>query len=96
MWVSCPMAVASQTWLSNDAKVRIRMTHPYRSFTNDSSVTLNAYKPLYQFSTDSKVGLVKQAEVAKSAHPAPPALRAEGVPIAPISPSLSHSEVTMG
>lgn len=43
------------------------MTHPYRSFTNDSSVTLNAYKPLYQFSTDSKVGLVKQAEVAKSA-----------------------------
>ncbi|MBK6838037.1 MAG: hypothetical protein IPG90_06960 [Bacteroidetes bacterium] len=67
MWVSCPMAVASQTWLSNDAKVRIRMTHPYRSFTNDSSVTLNAYKPLYQFSTDSKVGLVKQAEVAKSA-----------------------------
>ena len=67
MWVSIPMAVPAQSWLSSDAKIRLRMTHPYRTFTNDSTANGNDYKPYYRFSTDSKVGLVKQTEVAKSA-----------------------------
>jgi hypothetical protein len=67
MWVSVPMAVPAQAWLSSDVKIRLRMTHPYRIFTNDSTATSNNYKPKYRFSTDSKVGMVKQIEVAKSA-----------------------------
>lgn len=63
MWVTIPMAVPGQenNWLSNDAKVRIRIAKPYRRYysTNDidstylANHTENRNFPKYKFSTES-------------------------------------------
>jgi hypothetical protein len=63
MWVSIPLAAVGQenNWLSNDAKVRIRIAKPYRRYysTNDFDSTYlenhsdNRNFPKYKFSTES-------------------------------------------
>jgi hypothetical protein len=63
MWVTIPMAVPGQenNWLSNDAKVRIRIAKPYRRYysTNDihstylADHTENRNFPKYKFSTEN-------------------------------------------
>ncbi|HEY9114127.1 MAG TPA: hypothetical protein VIN10_05465 [Bacteroidales bacterium] len=59
MYVGIPMGVVGQEWLSNDAKIRIRINKPYKR--GYSSVPLdtvypgmdvNNYYPMYTFSTD--------------------------------------------
>ncbi|PKP47693.1 MAG: T9SS C-terminal target domain-containing protein [Bacteroidetes bacterium HGW-Bacteroidetes-11] len=63
MWVTIPIAVPGQeaNWLSNDAKVSIRIAKPYRRYysTNDLDSTYlanhsdNRNFPKYKFSTES-------------------------------------------
>lgn len=67
MWVGVPMLEPGQVLLSENATVRIRVTHPYRQFTNDSAATTNNYFPRYRFNTNSLVSQVNQTEVATNA-----------------------------
>jgi hypothetical protein len=60
MYVSIPLAVADQEWLSNPVKIRIRAAKPYERYYSvpqpDSLadlVTNNNYYPVYQFNTDA-------------------------------------------
>ncbi|REJ83176.1 MAG: hypothetical protein DWQ44_00215 [Bacteroidetes bacterium] len=67
MWVGVPLLQPGQSLLAEDVKIRIRVTRPYRQFTQDSTLTFNNYFPHYKFNTFELVSRVKQTEVAKDA-----------------------------
>ncbi len=67
MWVGVPLLATSQTLLSTTAKVRLRVTRPYRKYTSDSTATFANYLPYYRFSTNDLVSEMKQTDVAKNA-----------------------------
>ncbi len=66
-WVGIPMAAPGATWLANTAKVRLRVTRPYRQVEFDSNVTENNFFPYYKFNTYDLVSKVNQTDVAKNA-----------------------------
>lgn len=71
MWVNIPLAVPSQEWLSNDVKIKIRVSRPYKRYlstigVSPASVTNDNF-PLYKFNTTSFATETSNAEVAKSA-----------------------------
>ncbi|PKO99873.1 MAG: hypothetical protein CVU14_07815, partial [Bacteroidetes bacterium HGW-Bacteroidetes-9] len=58
MWVTIPMAVPGQQWLSTDVKASIRIAKPYKRYystTHDSAMMANDNQnrnfPMYQFAT---------------------------------------------
>ncbi|MDR0969662.1 MAG: T9SS type A sorting domain-containing protein [Lentimicrobiaceae bacterium] len=58
MYVGLPMGVKGQEWLSNDARVKIRIANPYKAGYADyaldtvhQGMDINNYYPMYQFST---------------------------------------------
>ncbi|MCB9023627.1 MAG: T9SS type A sorting domain-containing protein [Lentimicrobiaceae bacterium] len=73
MWVSIPIKVAGQEWLSNDAKVSIRISKPYKRFyssTHDSTMMANDNEnrnyPMYAFSTKNVATTNNNIEKAKT------------------------------
>ncbi|PID95049.1 MAG: hypothetical protein CSA95_01545 [Bacteroidetes bacterium] len=73
MWTGIPMAIEGEEWLSNDARVRLRVTQPYARFYSlempqDSTAvdTLNRNYPVYRFSTETLETERNVVEVAKS------------------------------
>lgn len=73
MWTGIPMALEDEEWLSNDARVRLRVTHPYARYyslnmNHDSTATdtLNRNYPVYRFSTEDLETETDVIEVAKS------------------------------
>lgn len=73
MWVSIPVKVAGQEWLSNDAKVSIRISKPYKRFyssTHDSTMMANDNEnrnyPMYAFSTKNVATTNNNIEKAKT------------------------------
>jgi hypothetical protein len=69
MWAGIPMALKGEEWLSNEVKVRIRVSKPYKSnySTYGSSTPQNNNYPMYTFSTDDLETIKKDAETAKNA-----------------------------
>lgn len=61
MWVNIPLAVQGQEWLSNTAKVRIRIAKPYRRYYSTTDIDSayvaehadNRNFPMYRFNTES-------------------------------------------
>jgi hypothetical protein len=61
MWVNIPLAVEGQEWLSNEAKVRIRIAKPYRRYYSTAEIDSlyladhsdNRNFPKYKFTTES-------------------------------------------
>jgi len=74
MYVSMPLANPEQEWLSNEAKVRIRISKPYQRYystTHVGSVELaddveNSNYPMYGFSTENIATTDNNVEKAKS------------------------------
>ena len=67
MWVSCPLLVTGQGLLSSEAKVRLRVTKPYRQYETDVQNSPNNNFPFYTFGTYDLAPKVNQTDVAKSA-----------------------------
>jgi len=72
MWVSIPMAVDGEEWLSNDARVRLSVTRPYaRNYGGAGAWTAaspqNDNCPLYRFSTWDLETTTGNIKIAKSA-----------------------------
>lgn len=72
MWVSIPMAVPDQEWLSNEVRIRIRVTRPYRRgySQNETWTTVNPQNdgwPLYAFSTWDLAAVKGDNPTAKNA-----------------------------
>jgi hypothetical protein len=60
MYTSIPLQVPSQEWLSNEVKIRIRVTKPYKRFFStpiDSAwleaQNINNFNPVYAFNTEN-------------------------------------------
>ncbi len=55
MWVGIPLAIKDKEWLSNQVKLRFRVSQPYKRYystaSNASSDPKNSNFPLYTFST---------------------------------------------
>jgi len=69
-WVSVPLGVDNQEFLSNELKIRIRVNRPYAKFYNSSDSTetaVNGNRPLYSFNTGDLYAKRNQGETAKSA-----------------------------
>ena len=74
MWVNIPIAVKGQEWLSNDAKVRLRIAKPYKRYysTNNMDSTYladhvdNRGFPKYKFSTENIATTYENVAKAKS------------------------------
>lgn len=69
-WVSVPIGVANQEFLSSDLKIRIRVNRPYsRNYTSSDSTAspVNANNPLYTFGTGDLFARRGNAETASSA-----------------------------
>jgi hypothetical protein len=71
MYVGLPLSVDDQDWLSNEAKIRIRIAKPYQrhySSSQDSmpGVRENNDYPLYTFTTEGMAPSYNNAEKAKS------------------------------
>ncbi len=68
MWVSIPMANASEEWLSNEARVQLRVDYKYqtKSWTEAADAS-NAGYPAYEFSTGNIATTIGDSETAKSA-----------------------------
>ncbi|MBK6962627.1 MAG: T9SS C-terminal target domain-containing protein [Bacteroidales bacterium] len=73
MWVTIPMALPGQEWLSNDVKASIRISKPYRRYysTEHDSIlkltdTENGNYPMYKFSTSNIATADNNIEKAKS------------------------------
>ena len=60
MWCAIPMAVENEKWLSNEARVRIRVSKPYavNYSTYGSTTPQNSNYPMYGFNT-SKLKTIK-------------------------------------
>ncbi len=68
MWAGIPMSTGSD-WLSNEVKIRIRVSKPYKTnySTYGSTTPSNNNYPMYTFSTDDIMTETNNAEAAKSA-----------------------------
>lgn len=57
MWVGIPLVRQGESLLSNDARVKIRVTAPYKNFATTNSLTPapfgNSERPMYMFSMDN-------------------------------------------
>ena len=56
MYTGIPLSVPNQEWLSNEAKIKVRISKPYERYyaqpvTNDEGI--NKHYPMYEFSTAS-------------------------------------------
>ncbi len=67
MWVSCPLLSPGQTLLNNEARVRLRVSKPYRYYDTGVTNSPNGNFPFYKFSMAAQAAQVKQEEVAKGA-----------------------------
>lgn len=69
MWVSIPLAVRDEEWLSNEARVRIRVSKPYavNYSTYGSTTAQNKNYPLYSFNTSDLATLKNDLPTAKNA-----------------------------
>jgi hypothetical protein len=56
MYVGMPLSVANQEWLSNEAKVKIRVSKPHERYFSqpiETDGSKNNHFPMYEFSTES-------------------------------------------
>lgn len=67
MWVSVPILIPGQSLLSNQARVRLRVSKPYRAYDTGFTGTFNNNFPYYKFGTADLSPRINQPEVAKSA-----------------------------
>ncbi|MFC1729680.1 T9SS C-terminal target domain-containing protein [candidate division KSB1 bacterium] len=71
MWVGIPMAISGENWLSNKAKIRIRVAKPYQRFYSTQNIgatnPVNDNYPLYTFSTHDLATVYNDNATAKSA-----------------------------
>ena len=67
MWVSCPILTNGQTLLSNEARVRLRVSKPYRFYDTGVQNSVNNSFPFYRFGTTELAPKLFQPEVAKNA-----------------------------
>lgn len=74
MWVSMPLAVFGEEWLSNDAKVELRVSNPYADFNTGfaeldkysiDEVDLEDYYPVYSFDIDGLAPYEKEKDEIK-------------------------------
>jgi hypothetical protein len=69
MWVGLPMLNSNETLLSNEVKIRLRVSKPYKRYwaiAGSPNPTNNDY-PMYQFTTGDISTETNNAEVAKNA-----------------------------
>jgi len=70
MWAGIPMAVQNEEWLSNEVKMRIRVSKPYKTnystYGATTDVQNNNY-PMYAFSTADILTETDRPEVAETA-----------------------------
>ncbi|MFH1118818.1 MAG: hypothetical protein V1775_03275 [Bacteroidota bacterium] len=70
MWVTIPLAVPGQEWLSNEVKSSIRIAKPYMRYHNADSTALagdeNNNFPMYKFSTKNVATTYDNIEKARS------------------------------
>ncbi|HBG71576.1 MAG: hypothetical protein A2W93_08040 [Bacteroidetes bacterium GWF2_43_63] len=69
MWCSIPLSVPDEEWLSNEARVRIRVSKPYAAnySTYGSTTAENKNFPLYGFTTSDIATKKNDLETAKTA-----------------------------
>jgi len=72
VWVSIPIGVANQPFLSNELKIKIRVQRPYTKNYNaidsaDGSVAANNNFPLYRFNTEGVAPIRDNNSLAKNA-----------------------------
>ncbi len=69
MWTSIPTSVPNEEWLSNEARIRIRVSKPYAdNYSSYGSTTpQNKNYPMYSFSTSDIATKKNDVETAKSA-----------------------------
>ncbi len=71
MWVSIPIAISNEDWLSNDCRIRIRIAKPYQRYysTKDEGPAnpQNDNYPMYTFSTHDIATQINVAETAETA-----------------------------
>jgi len=71
MWVSIPLAVPGQEWLSNEVRVKINIVRPYQRYFNGKPLPAkynnaeNKNYPMYSFSTKSIATTYGNEEQAK-------------------------------
>ena len=69
MYVGMPLSIPGEQWLSNDAKIKIRITKPYRKnySTYGSTTPQNDNFPMYNFKLDDLAPDLENQQVAKDA-----------------------------
>jgi hypothetical protein len=69
MYAGIPMATAGEPWLSNEVKIRFRISKPYKTnySTYGATSPSNTNYPMYTFSTDDIMTATDQTDVATSA-----------------------------
>jgi hypothetical protein len=68
IWTSLPLALGGNPLLATDAKVRLRVTKDYKTFTSSNTAQVNGGNPLYEFDiAQSSVASTGQTEAAKDA-----------------------------
>jgi len=60
LYTGIPLSVPGQEWLSTEAKIRVRITKPYKRFYSvpfdsvcASTLNINNYNPVYKFNTEN-------------------------------------------
>ena len=69
IWVGLPLSVPAQDWLSNEVKVRLRVTKPYAKNLTSSDVAtnpVNGNNPMYRFNTSDLAARRGDASVVDS------------------------------
>jgi hypothetical protein len=71
MWVGIPMVRGGQSLLSNDARIKLRVTTPYKTFATASSANPepvgNNQRPMYMFNMDGFAAETGASATAKDA-----------------------------
>jgi hypothetical protein len=71
MWTGIPVSLTGRPWLSEDLKVRMRVTKPYMQFQDyqarPATAPINNNKPLYKFSLDELAPTFGDMSTARSA-----------------------------
>jgi len=71
MWTGMPVSIIGSPWLSEELKVRMRVTKPYMRFQNYQNeavaAPINDNKPLYKFSLDGLAPTIGDVSTARSA-----------------------------
>ncbi len=69
MWAGIPMLNQGQSWLSTDARVRLRVERPYEKYSTVNSAnaepTGNATRPMYMFTMDGFAAETGVSDLAK-------------------------------